>query len=46
LDIDDTIRRAYGYAKQGAGYGSSKVRGLNSLLAVLSTLLAAPVITA
>ncbi|MGW5931711.1 hypothetical protein ACWF2L_36570 [Streptomyces anulatus] len=37
LDIDDTIRRIYGYAKQGAGYGYSKVKGLNALLAVLST---------
>ena len=46
LDIDDTIRRTYGYAKQGAGYGYSKVKGLNALLAVLSTPLAAPVIAA
>jgi hypothetical protein len=27
LDIDDTIRATYGYAKQGAGYGYSKVQG-------------------
>jgi hypothetical protein len=46
VDIDDTIRRTYGYAKQGAGYGYSKVKGLNALLAVLSTPLAAPVIAA
>jgi hypothetical protein len=46
LDIDDTIRRTYGYAKQGAGYGYSKVKGLNALPAVLSTPLAAPVIAA
>ena len=46
LDIDDTIRRTYGYAKQGAGYGYSKVKGLNALLAVLSTPLSAPVIAA
>ncbi|MFI9042706.1 IS1380 family transposase, partial [Streptomyces sp. NPDC053726] len=46
LDIDDTIRRTYGYAKQGAGYGYSKVKGLNTLLAVLSTPLVAPVIAA
>jgi hypothetical protein len=26
VDIDDTIRRTYGYAKQGAGYGYSKTR--------------------
>lgn len=29
LDIDDTIRATYGYAKQGAAYGYSKVKGLN-----------------
>lgn len=46
VDIDDTIRRTYGHAKQGAGYGYSKVKGLNALLAVLSTPLAAPVIAA
>ncbi|MGW5367980.1 hypothetical protein ACWES4_06780 [Streptomyces sp. NPDC004011] len=28
VDIDDTIRRTHGYAKQGAGYGYSKVKGL------------------
>src|SRR5665811_1706426 len=33
LDIDDTIKATYGYQKQGAGYGYSKVKGLNALLA-------------
>ncbi|WP_328291302.1 hypothetical protein OG218_00795 [Kineococcus sp. NBC_00420] len=28
VDIDDTIRQTYGYTKQGAGYGYSKVKGL------------------
>ena len=28
LDIDDTVRATYGYAKQGAGYGYSGVKGL------------------
>ena len=37
LDVDDTIRATYGYAKQGAGYGYSGVKGLNALLAALST---------
>ncbi|MCX4784997.1 IS1380 family transposase [Streptomyces sp. NBC_01221] len=46
VDIDDTIRRTYGYAKQGAGYGYSKVKGLNALLGIISTPLAAPVIAA
>ncbi|SOE19467.1 IS1380 family transposase [Streptomyces sp. OK228] len=46
VDIDDTIRRTYGYAKQGTGYGYSKVKGLNALLGIVSTPLAAPVIAA
>jgi hypothetical protein len=33
LDVNDTIRATYGYAKQGAGYGYSGVKGLNALLA-------------
>lgn len=44
IDLDDTIREVHGYAKQGAAYGYSKVRGLNAQLAVLSTPVAAPVI--
>lgn len=46
VDSDDTIRRTHGYAKQGAGYGYSKVKGLNALLGIVSTPLAAPVIAA
>ena len=46
LDIDDTIKATYGYAKQGAGYGYSKVKGLDALLAIASTPLSAPVIVA
>lgn len=46
VDVDDTIRQVYGYAKQGAAYGYSKVKGLNAQLAVLSTPLSAPVIAA
>ena len=46
LDVDDTIGATYGYAKQGAGYGYSGVKGLNALLAALSTPSAAPVIVA
>jgi len=46
LDIDDTIKATYGYQKQGAGYGYSKVKGLNALLAIVSTPLSAPVIVA
>ena len=44
VDVDDTVKRTYGYAKQGAGYGYSGVKGLNALLATVSTPLAAPVI--
>ena len=44
VDVDDTIREVHGYAKQGASYGYTGVRGLNIQLAVVSTPLAAPVI--
>src|SRR5665648_497884 len=46
LDIDDTIKATYGHKKQGAGYGYSKVKGLNALLAIVSTPVSAPVIAA
>jgi hypothetical protein len=46
LDVDDTIRETYGYAKQGAGYGYSGVKGLNALLATVCTPITAPVIVA
>ena len=46
VDVDDTVKATYGYAKQGAGYGYSGVKGLNALIATLSTPLAAPVICA
>ena len=44
VDVDDTIRQVHGYAKQGAGFGYTKQRGLNIQLATVSTPLAAPVI--
>src|SRR5665213_1944052 len=46
VDVDDTIIEVHGYAKQGAGFGYSGVRGLNALLATVSTPGAAPVIVA
>lgn len=46
LDIDDTIIEVHGYAKQGSSYGYSGVRGLNALLATVSTSASAPVIVA
>ncbi len=44
VDIDDTIRATHGYAKQGVGYGYTKVKGLNVQVATVSTPTAAPVI--
>ena len=44
VDLDDTIIQVHGYSKQGSGYGYSGVRGLNALLAVVSTKDTAPVI--
>jgi hypothetical protein len=46
LDVDDTVRSTFGYAKQGAGYGYTGVKGLNALLATVSTSSSAPVIMA
>ena len=46
VDIDDTVREIHGYAKQGAGYGYTGVKGLNALIGDLSTPMAAPVIAA
>jgi hypothetical protein len=44
VDLDDTIREVHGYAKQGAAYGYSRVRGLNVQLATISAAGTAPVI--
>ena len=46
VDVDDTIIEVHGYAKQGAGFGYSGVRGLNALLATVTTAESAPVIVA
>lgn len=45
VDLDDTIIEVHGYAKQGSGYGYSGVRGLNALIATITTEHCAPVIT-
>jgi hypothetical protein len=37
VDLDDTVRETYGYAKQGTGRGYTGVNGLNALLATIST---------
>ena len=53
IDMDSMQKRVYGHAKQGAGFGHTKIqgksltiRGLNALAAVISTPLAAPGIAA
>lgn len=45
VDLDDTIIEVHGYRKQGSGYGYSGVRGLNALIATVTTDEGAPVIT-
>ena len=53
VDVDSLLRRTYGKAKQGAGFGHAKVggypvllRGLSPLVATVSTDTAAPVVAA
>ena len=46
VDVDDTIIEVHGHAKQGAGFGYSKVRGLNALIATVTTTDTAPVVVA
>jgi len=51
IDIDSTQKRVYGYQKEGAAFGHAKiagknllVKGLNALIATISTPLSAPVL--
>ena len=44
VDIDDSIIEVHGHTKQGSGYGYTGVRGLNALIATVTTEKAAPVI--
>ena len=46
VDVDDTVVEVHGHAKQGAGFGYNKVRGLNALLATVTIPGVAPVIVA
>jgi hypothetical protein len=46
VDLDDTVKATYGYAKQGAGRGYTGVNGLNALLATVCTPLSAPLVAA
>src|SRR5664279_3234212 len=46
VDVDDTIIEVHGHAKQGAGFGYSGVRGLNTLIGTVTAAGQAPVIAA
>jgi len=46
VDTDDTIIEVHGYAKQGAGFGYSGVRGINALIGTITAAGQAPVIAA
>jgi hypothetical protein len=46
VDVDDTIIEVHGYTKHGAGFGYTRVRGLNRLLATVTTADTAPVVLA
>ena len=46
VDVDDTVRQTYGYAKQGAGRGYTGTKGLNVLLGIISTPSSRPLIAA
>ncbi len=45
IDVDDTIHGVQGYAKQGAAWGYTGVRGLNVQVATICTPITAPAIT-
>ena len=46
VDVDDSIIEVHGYAKQGAGFGYSGVRGINALISTITVADRAPVIAA
>ena len=46
LDVDDSIIDVHGHAKQAAAFCYTRVRGLNMLLATVSTSTTAPVVPA
>ncbi|OLT34759.1 hypothetical protein BJF84_17155 [Rhodococcus sp. CUA-806] len=45
VDIDDSTIEIHGHSKQGSGYGYSGIRGLNSLITIVTTDTTGPVIT-
>lgn len=44
LDLDDTIKDKHGYQQDGVAYGYNKTKGLNALVAAVSTDTSLPVI--
>ena len=44
VDIDDTMREAHGYRKQGVEYGYNRVKGLNVQIVTVSSPTCAPLI--
>ncbi|WP_323807898.1 IS1380 family transposase [Amycolatopsis keratiniphila] len=44
IDIDSKIKETYGHGKQGSGFAYNGVRGLNHLVATLSSPVCAPVV--
>ncbi|WP_236725074.1 IS1380 family transposase [Amycolatopsis orientalis] len=44
IDIDSKIKETYGHGKQGSGFAYNGIRGLNHLIATLSSPVCAPVI--
>ena len=46
VDLDDTIVEVHGHQKQGAAFGYSGIRGINAILATVSTDTVAPVVVA
>lgn len=44
VDVDDTVIEVFSPNKHGAGIGYNKVRGLNALMATISTLQSSPLI--
>ncbi len=46
VDTDDSVVEVHGYAKEGAGFGYSGVRGINALISTITVPGQAPVIAA
>jgi hypothetical protein len=44
LDLDDTMRQLHGYQKDAVAYGYNKIKGLNAIIATISTDHSPPII--